>query len=486
MSRRSEILVLVLGDALASLAALAVVARGVPAWNWLSSLATQTAVAVVFGWLLLFAFSGLYAERYARGRLDELVSLARVVVFGSLVILFGIVVDRLDGSTLRSAIAVYALAQFATVGGFRVAVRTVQRALVVRGHGRHRAVVVGWSDRVETLYHDLARYPAADIEIVGAVRLRAPSVVPVAAPAYAEPMTVEERYPGGDALPAGAIEVTTTGAPQAAVAELPSLIDRLGVQDVIIALGTEDHAMLDEVLRVCDGRPVTLKLVPDFYAAVGGMARTEHTYGLPLIEVLPEPIPVWERRTKRIADVVVSSLVLVFGMPLWLMVGTAVALTSAGPALYRQTRVGRFGKPFTIIKFRTMVNDAERGTGPVWAGKRDPRVTPLGRWLRRLRIDEVPQMWNVLRGQMSLVGPRPERPYFVERLKEQIPLYSRRHRVQPGITGLAQVKWRYDSDIEDVRQKLKYDLFYIETMSLGLDAKILFQTLRTALMGKGQ
>ena len=121
----------------------------------------------------------------------------------------------------------------------------------------------------------------------------------------------------------------------------------------------------------------------------------------------------------------------------------------------------------------------------MWAGRGDTRVTPLGRWLRRFRLDEVPQLWNVLVGHMSLVGPRPERPYFVGRLAEQIPLYSRRHRVHPGLTGLAQVKWRRDADIDDVRQKLKYDLFYIENMSLQMDATILFQTVRTALLGRG-
>jgi lipopolysaccharide/colanic/teichoic acid biosynthesis glycosyltransferase len=139
-----------------------------------------------------------------------------------------------------------------------------------------------------------------------------------------------------------------------------------------------------------------------------------------------------------------------------------------------------------MYKFRTMVDGAEAETGPVWAQKADRRVTPLGRLLRRLRLDEIPQLWNVLRGDMSLVGPRPERPYFVERHAEAIPLYSRRHRVKPGITGLAQVKWRYDEDLEDVRQKLKYDLFYIENMSLRMDLKILFQTVRTAVTGKGQ
>ena len=476
-----------MGDALAAAVALAVVAGGPGEWDWRPAPAGSAALGaagVVVAWGLLFAFSGLYGDRYARGRLDELVTLARVVVFGSLALFFGLVIDRVEGPDLRSAIGVYALAQLGAVGGVRLALRTAQKALIVRGHGRRRAVVVGWSDRVETLYHDLARYPGVNIDVVGAVRLRARSGALVPASDWDEPRAAARS--AGDGLPAGAVEVTAAGAPEAAVAELPHLIDQLGVQDVLVALGTDDHATLDEVLRVCDGKPVTLKLVPDFYAAVGGMARTEHTYGLPLIEVLPEPIPVWERRTKRIVDVVVSAAVLAAGLPVWLAVGALVRLSSPGPAIYRQTRVGRDGRPFTMLKFRTMVEGAERETGPVWAGRRDARVTPIGRWLRRWRVDEVPQMWNVLLGHMSLVGPRPERPYFVGRLADQIPLYSRRHRVQPGVTGLAQVKWRYDSDLDDVRQKLKYDLFYIETMSLGLDAKILFQTVRTALMGRGQ
>jgi exopolysaccharide biosynthesis polyprenyl glycosylphosphotransferase len=299
------------------------------------------------------------------------------------------------------------------------------------------------------------------------------------------PSEVVMRHPSGDALPPGAIEVTAAGAPRAAIAELPRLIERLGVVEVLITLGPDDHSYLDDVLRACEGLSVSLKLVPDFYTAVGGMARTEHSYGLPLIEVLPEPIAAWQRVTKRAVDVAVSGTLLVAGLPLWLLLGALVRATSPGPAIYRQQRVGQFGKPFTMLKYRTMVHGAERETGPVWAQKADRRVTPLGRWLRRLRLDEIPQLWNVLLGEMSLVGPRPERPFFVDQHVDQIPLYSRRHRVQPGITGLAQVKWRYDADIDDVRQKLKYDLFYIETMSLGTDAKILLQTVRTALFGNG-
>ena len=478
-----------MGDLVAAGAALALTTSGRPDWNWVP--ATGGAVElgaglILAGWLLLFSFAGLYGERYASGRLDELVALVKVVAVGVLVLALGVALDRLGPDALRASMGAYALATIGLVGASRLTIRTFQRALVVRGHGRQRAVVVGWSDRVETLYHDLARYPAVNIEVVGAVRLRHVAEPVVSELALAgDDGVIESEYPAGDALPAGAVEVTAAGAPEAAVAELPRLIDQLGVHDVIIALGSEDHETLDAVLRVCDGRPVRLKLVPDFYAAIGGMARTEHTYGLPLIEVLPQPIPVWERRTKRLIDIAASAVVLVLGMPLWLAVGAVVRVTSPGPAIYRQTRVGRQGQSFTMYKYRTMVDGAERDTGPVWADRRDDRVTGVGRWLRRLRIDEIPQLWNVLRGQMSLVGPRPERPYFVRQLTEQIPLYSRRHRVQPGITGLAQVKWRYDTDLDDVRQKLKYDLFYIESMSLGLDAKILFQTIRASLAGRG-
>ena len=491
MPRRVELLALILTDTLALVASVWLFGQAGLRWNWMLTTPVALSGAVVVGWVLLFGFAGLYGERYASGRFAELVTLLKVTTFGVLVLFFGWYLDRLAPEAARSAMAVHGALVFATVGTTRVAVRTVQRALILRGYGRHRAVVIGWSDRVEALYHDLANYPAAGIEIVGAVRLKRH---PIGAEALAglvlegddAPELLYRDAPGGDALPTGAVEVTASGAPEAGLAELPHLLDRLQVGEVLIALGSEDHAYLDAVLRVCHGRPVAFKLVPDFYTAVGGMARTEHTYGLPLIELLPQPIPEWERRTKRLADVVASAVVLALGLPLWLAIGAAVRLSSPGGAIFRQERVGREGAPFTIYKFRTMRDDAEAETGPVWASPADVRVTPLGRWLRRLRIDEVPQLWNVLRGEMSLVGPRPERPYFVERLAAQIPLYGRRHRVQPGITGLAQVKWRYDSDIDDVRQKLKFDLFYIENMSLQMDAKILLQTVRTALSGAGQ
>ena len=155
------------------------------------------------------------------------------------------------------------------------------------------------------------------------------------------------------------------------------------------------------------------------------------------------------------------------------------------PIFFKQERTGLDGKDFYVYKFRSMINDAEKKSGPVWSQRNDPRITRVGSFIRKVRIDEIPQMMNVLKGEMSLVGPRPERPYFVNKLSEEIPLYKRRLKVRPGITGWAQVKHKYDESIEDVNTKLRFDLFYIENMSLRMDFKILFRTIFVVLFGKG-
>ena len=172
-------------------------------------------------------------------------------------------------------------------------------------------------------------------------------------------------------------------------------------------------------------------------------------------------------------------------LPVMGLAALAVKLSSRGPVLFRQARVGRNGRVFTLYKFRSMYTNAEAETGAVWASKDDPRVTPVGRWLRLLRIDEMPQLWNVLRGEMSIVGPRPERPEFVKVLAEKIPYYRQRHCVKPGITGWAQVSHKYGDSVEDTITKLEYDLYYIKHISPTLDAYVLFQTLKTVLTSRG-
>ncbi len=231
---------------------------------------------------------------------------------------------------------------------------------------------------------------------------------------------------------------------------------------------------------------MNLKIVPDLYDIVMGYGRTNQIYGFPLIEILPQLMPQWERRIKRIMDITVSTLVLIGFLPLWIFVSVLIKLESRGPILFRQKRVGKDGKIFIIYKFRSMIQHAEKETGPVWAEERDPRVTFIGRIIRKLRIDEIPQFFNVLMNDMSFVGPRPERPYFVDRFKREIPLYTRRLRMKPGITGWAQIKGSYDTSIEHVKKKLEYDLFYIENVSLRMDLKILLNTLYVMIRGKGQ
>ncbi len=485
MSRRTELIALLLADTLAFAAAtvLYYVARFEWQWfdqpeSWPATLVAPVVVFTIF-WLCLFFFFGMYRERYADSRFDELVSLAKVVTVGVLILVFAIFIESLRPGAGRSTVFFFWIAVYSFVAVGRIIVRSIQKSLILRGKGLHRALIVGWSDRVEQVYDEIGRYPEAGLQIVGAIRMRRQDepAEPVAAGARAH-FAIGN---GDDVFSRAAADRDLHS-----IEALPRLIDELKVQDVLIALGSEEHGPLMDVLHLCDGKAVSLKLIPDFYTIIGGMARTEHMYGLPLIEVLPEPMPAWEQSTKRLIDIVVSSTVLLAGAPVWIAIAILIRMTSTGTAIYRQKRVGQHGRSFTMLKFRTMLEDAEAHSGPVWARENDPRYTQLGRWLRKARLDEIPQFWNVLKGDMSLVGPRPERPFFVEKLSEEIPLYSRRHRVKPGITGWAQVKWKYDTSLDDVRQKVKYDLFYIENVNLRMDFKILFRTIRTTLLGKGQ
>jgi sugar transferase (PEP-CTERM system associated) len=188
---------------------------------------------------------------------------------------------------------------------------------------------------------------------------------------------------------------------------------------------------------------------------------------------------------KRVIDLMVGAVGFVVAVPVMLIVALLVKLTSHGPVLYHQARVGQHGRIFTVHKFRSMVTDAEAGTGAVWAQQNDSRITPVGRFMRRTRLDELPQLWNVLRGDMSLIGPRPERPEFVRSLTDQIPFYGQRHVVRPGLTGWAQVRYTYGASVEDAMEKLQYDLYYIKNMSLALDLFILFSTVKTILQRQG-
>ena len=210
-----------------------------------------------------------------------------------------------------------------------------------------------------------------------------------------------------------------------------------------------------------------------------------HLYGFPMVRILSEPIMPWEKNVKKLIDIAVSLVALTVFSPFLALVALAIKLESPGPVLYAQERVGYRGKAYKLYKFRSMVKDAEQKSGPVWAKKNDDRITRVGRIIRKMRIDEIPQLYNILRGDMSLVGPRPERPFFVEQLSRKIPYYPLRLKIKPGLTGWAQIKHSYDSTLDDVREKLKFDLYYIENMSLNMDFKILIATIFVVVGRKG-
>ncbi|HZD59453.1 MAG TPA: sugar transferase [Anaerolineae bacterium] len=263
--------------------------------------------------------------------------------------------------------------------------------------------------------------------------------------------------------------------------DLIPLVHSHSVNRVIVASPIAHREMLEE-LAYSSLTDVRLEVIPDLYEIYIG--NVDHTLisDIPLIQLTRDPAPSWVYSLKRVSDMVGAALALLIASPAIFVAVVAIKLTSPGPVIYRQLRVGQSEKVFYIYKFRTMVADAEAKTGPVLATEGDSRITPVGRVLRKFRIDELPQLVNVLKGEMSFVGPRPERPFFVEQFKKEIPGYGERFKVKPGVTGLAQINGGYATN---ARNKLKYDLIYIYHQSFFLDIKIILTTLKVLLTGRG-
>jgi len=259
------------------------------------------------------------------------------------------------------------------------------------------------------------------------------------------------------------------------IEEAAEITARESIDHLYVALPPEDHIRMIQLLESTSREMVDVKVVPDLLQVIALRARLEDLDGVPIINVNDVPLQGFNSIVKRLIDVAISSAALLVLAAPFAIIALLVKLTSRGPVFYRQERMGLDGKPFTIVKFRSMYDDAERETGPVWTVPGDPRVTPLGRFLRRSNLDELPQLWNVFRGDMSIVGPRPERPHFVAQFKHKIPQYMLRHKVKAGLTGWAQVNgWRGNTPLE---KRIEYDLYYIENWSVRLDLKIMWLTL---------
>lgn len=267
--------------------------------------------------------------------------------------------------------------------------------------------------------------------------------------------------------------------------DLNELCDRLDIKYIIVALEDNSHTHINQVINVLFplGRPI--KVQNDIFGQVIGRVRLSNIYGQPLVDVTSCAISEGERNMKRLGDIVFSFFALILISPIIAILAILIKRDSKGPIFYRQERIGYHRKPFTLYKLRTMYVDAESDGTPRLSSPEDKRVTPLGRFMRKYRLDELPQFWNVLKGDMSLVGPRPEREYFIEQIMKTAPYYALMYQIRPGITSWGMVKYGYARNIEEMIKRLQYDIIYLENMSMLVDIKIIIYTIRTVFMGRG-
>jgi exopolysaccharide biosynthesis polyprenyl glycosylphosphotransferase len=267
--------------------------------------------------------------------------------------------------------------------------------------------------------------------------------------------------------------------------EIEQVLESQQVEEVIIAVESSDHDRLKDIIARIDNGKIRIKVLPDMYTILAGSVEMTNIYGALLIEINPDVMPYWQRAIKRLMDIVLSFIALIALIPFFIFSAIAVRLSSPGPIFFLQDRVGLNGKNFKIIKFRTMYVDSEK-SGPQLSSEGDPRITPIGRFMRKTRLDEFPQFVNVLLGQMSLVGPRPERQFYIDQIVQVEPQYTHLTRVRPGITSWGQVKFGYAENVDQMLQRMNFDLIYLKNRSLVLDIKIMFYTVIIVFKAQGK
>jgi polysaccharide biosynthesis protein PslA len=267
--------------------------------------------------------------------------------------------------------------------------------------------------------------------------------------------------------------------------ELKSIIRNDHIEEVIITVEKNERELLVKILQQLSDTDVNIKITPDAVDIISGAVQTSDVMGMPLIDVHSGLLPSWQKNLKRFVDLFIAVLAILLLLPLLIYTAVRTALSSKGPILFKQERIGYKGKPFIIYKFRSMVQDAEK-SGPMLSSEQDERITKWGRVMRKWRLDELPQLWNIMKGEMSLVGPRPERKFYVDQIVEQHSEYKYLFKVKPGLTSWGMVKFGYASSVEEMIQRMPFDLMYVENVSLLLDLRIMILTLATILKGKGK
>ena len=410
-------------------------------------------------WITVYFITAFYRDIYRRSRLKELIYTFNASLLGSIFIFFALILDDWVNTytDYYQGFLVYFGSHFILTGLFRFLISTRTAHRIRKGKIYFNTVLIGSNDKAVELFNEVGDHPKTGNRFVGFVSVH-----------NNIRFLVEKNL--------NHLGTHT---------QLPDIIQRHTIEEVIIAIESSEHEKLENIINILEDTNVKVKMIPDTYDIISGKVKLEAMASAPLIEINHELMPLWQVVAKRAFDIIVSSLLLILFSPLLLFSAIMVKFSSKGSIFFRQERCGENSKTFKMIKFRSMYQDAEKN-GPQLSSENDSRITSWGRVMRKYRLDELPQFWNVLIGDMSIVGPRPERQHYINLIKEKAPHYKHVQRVKPGITSWGMVKFGYAENVDEMVQRLKYDIIYIENMNLFNDLKILIYTVLIVLQGRGK